>query len=343
MKFKGVSNERRLERQLDNIIVGGLKLYVNVLKYGRGKARYEEPRVKPRTQVDDDNKEVAAARQMAPHCRASSMSYAKVVATSTMNVGQWRHPHTRTFRPDGSYSSVQLEIQVGEKKWYTDVWVSRLKKSGIFERVEDELLWEVGTNVVPKYLGHDMILLLGLSDTKVEELIIEETRHGSSPFYSLEKWNPTMRLRHRLVWAQCWGIPLEAWDIGQIRKIVATIGDLVEVDDDVEELRRLDKARVLIRTPWRLIFQHTVEVHISGEVHKVHIIEKNWSEAGKRIHHCRSAIRSSKEIDSDDSDNGTPKLKMSGEPGFHYSPRSFTDERIGEIESQQRATLSSGP
>ena len=56
VKFKGVSNERRLERQLDNIIVGGLKLYVNVLKYGRGKARYEEPRVKPRTQVDDDNK-----------------------------------------------------------------------------------------------------------------------------------------------------------------------------------------------------------------------------------------------------------------------------------------------
>ena len=56
VRFKGVSDKRRLERQLDNIIVGGLKLYVNVPKYGRGKERYEESRVKPRTQVDDDNK-----------------------------------------------------------------------------------------------------------------------------------------------------------------------------------------------------------------------------------------------------------------------------------------------
>ena len=166
-----------------------------------------------------------------------------------------------------------------------------MKKSGISERVEDEPPWEVGTNVVPKYLGDDMILLLGLSDTKAEKLIIEETRHGSSPFHSLEKWNPTMRSGHRLLWAQCWGIPSEAWDIGQIHKIVAAIGDLVEVDDNVEELRMLDRARVLIRIPWRPIFQHMVEVHISGEVHKVHIIEENWSEAGrKRIYHCRSAI-----------------------------------------------------
>jgi len=110
------------------------------------------------------------------------------------------------------------------------------KEIGIFEKVEDEIPWEIGTNVVPKYIGDDMILLLGLSDTKAEELIIEETRHGTSPFHSLEKWNPTMRPGHRLVWTQCWGIPLEAWDIGQIHKIMAAIGDLVEVDHDIEEL-----------------------------------------------------------------------------------------------------------
>ena len=38
MRFKGVADENRLERQLDNIIVGGLKLYVNIPRYGRGKA-----------------------------------------------------------------------------------------------------------------------------------------------------------------------------------------------------------------------------------------------------------------------------------------------------------------
>lgn len=30
----------------------------------------------------------------------------------------------------------------------------------------------------------------------------------------------------------------------------AAIGEMVEVDDDVEEAQRLDRARVLIKTPW---------------------------------------------------------------------------------------------
>jgi len=45
---------------------------------------------------------------------------------------------------------------------------------------------------------------------------------------------------------QCWGIPLVAWDAAQIRKLVAAIGELVEIDDDIEKFRRLDRARVLI-------------------------------------------------------------------------------------------------
>ena len=33
VRFKVVSDERSLERKLDNIIVGGLKMYINVPKY----------------------------------------------------------------------------------------------------------------------------------------------------------------------------------------------------------------------------------------------------------------------------------------------------------------------
>lgn len=93
------------------------------------------------------------------------------------------------------------------------------------------------------------VLLLGRSDTRAEELAKEETQHGSMSIHTLEKWNPKMRTGHKLVWVLCWGILLVAWDMAHIRKIVVAIGDIVEVDDDVEELRRLDRARVLIRTP----------------------------------------------------------------------------------------------
>lgn len=46
----------------------------------------------------------------------------------------------------------------------------------------------------------------------------------------------------------CWGIPLHAWDVDNISKIAVAVGEVVEVDDDVEELQQLDRARVLIKT-----------------------------------------------------------------------------------------------
>jgi len=98
----------------------------------------------------------------------------------------------------------------------------------------------------------------------------EETMNGSSLLHSLEKWNQRLRIGYRLVWVQCWGISLPAWDMAQIQKIVAAIGEM-EVDDDVEKARRLDRAWVLIKTPWRPTIQHTVNVSINGEDYRVYI------------------------------------------------------------------------
>jgi len=41
---------------------------------------------------------------------------------------------------------------------------------------------------------------------------------------------------------------LDIGDMKQMKKMVACIGDLVEVDDDVEELQKLDMARILLKT-----------------------------------------------------------------------------------------------
>jgi len=120
----------------------------------------------------------------------------------------------------------------------------------MFDRVKDEISWDEGVDISPKYLGDDMVLLLSLTDARAEQMGKEETMNGSSLFHSLEKWNSRMRIGYRLIWVQCLGILLLAWDIVQIQKIVAAIGEMVEVDDDVEEAQRLDRARVLIKTPW---------------------------------------------------------------------------------------------
>lgn len=127
-------------------------------------------------------------------------TYAEALATNTHKTGQMRHLNTKLEGHGGSHSSAILDIPEGEKRWYTDAWVGRLKKLNSLERLEDEITWMLGSDVTPKYLGDDMFILLGLSDSKAEEIIKEETDKGVSLFYSLQKWKPDMKSEARLVW-----------------------------------------------------------------------------------------------------------------------------------------------
>lgn len=78
----------------------------------------------------------------------------------------------------------------------------------------------------------------------------------------------------------------------------------MEVDDDVEDLSRLDRARVLIKTSWRPALQHVVNLHIAKEIHQVFIVE----ETGHDKYPCRCQPRqnasSSEEVESEESEAG---------------------------------------
>ena len=68
-------------------------------------------------------------------------------------------------------------------------------------------MWEARQEVKPKYLGDDMVLLVGLNNTRAEELCNTEEDNKMSLFHSLEKWNPGLQIGYRLVWILCWGVP----------------------------------------------------------------------------------------------------------------------------------------
>lgn len=92
------------------------------------------------------------------------------------------------------------------------------------------------------------------------------------------------------------------------------MGELVEVDNDVDECRQLDRARVLIKTSWKPAIQHTVDVYIDSEVYEVHILEEYGYSTD--MCHCRrsSVTVSSEEIDSDGSFMGSSTTERSHAP-----------------------------
>lgn len=103
----------------------------------------------------------------------------------------------------GSLSSAYLDVPLTGNKWLNDAWVGRQKNLAMFDKVEDNLLWDIGTDISLKYMGDDMVLLLGLTNDKAQQMIEEENEGGASLFHSLEKWNPRLHTGYKLTWVHC--------------------------------------------------------------------------------------------------------------------------------------------
>ena len=201
-----------------------------------------------------------------------ALSYADVVREKNDKQPRKHEQKQPSSRHNTSTSSVHLRVKKEETQWLEDAWVGRLSNPARFEVLEEELRWELGLDLTPRYLGDDQVLLTGMNEA-VAERIMNGGMHGS-PFYSLEKWKPNLYIGNRMVWIHCWGIPLQVWDKNHIRQIVGTMGDMVDVDDDVETKRRVDRARVLIRTPWPPTITHVIDVHVDGDTFKVYVAEE---------------------------------------------------------------------
>ena len=90
-RFKGVKDAHELARQLDQIVIGGLKLYVNIPKYERDKAMKAATLPVPNRHEGKQQKEGPHRGQH--QATRFSTSYAEVVARDSYKHGQ----------PKGSY------------------------------------------------------------------------------------------------------------------------------------------------------------------------------------------------------------------------------------------------
>ena len=124
---------------------------------------------------------------------------------------------------------------------------------------------------------------------------------------------------------------------------MATVRDLIEVDDDVEELRRMDRARILIRTSRRPLLHHSVAARIGEETHTVFIVEEGLSDVGTRAHRRFGVVESTKEIESQDTNNDVPSAAVEPVDDFRHPLQGFDGDRDTHLTDHWSKMLHHGP
>ena len=181
-----MGNAKRLERQLDNLFLRDLKLHVNLSKHDREQKLIKTMKNKPQSKEEavtakvsdrDNDKGKGITNQRTTTTGGQQHSIKNVIGCRTYAnvVAIGRNYGTKKWTPKPAHansipscSSVQLTIQLDKKPWLTNTWVGRLKNLVMFDRLKEEFMWDRGEEIKPKYIGGDMVLLMGISDTRAE-------------------------------------------------------------------------------------------------------------------------------------------------------------------------------
>ena len=326
VRFKGVSNVKMLETHLDNIFIDDHKLFVNLPRF----TRLASNSPTHTTAVKGDKQSTEAVKNLQDTTKPRLRSYVEVV---TQNGGSGG-----SLKGAGGIPTIVIEPIKGRDCWCEGAWVGRLKKPMKLEKMEDYISWELGYNISTRFLGDDMVLLVGLSADKAQKIINSEMNGGNTLFYSLERWRPGYRPSNRVVWLQLWGFPIEAWEVGHMKQVVSTFGDVIEVDEDTDDRRRLDRARVLVRTPLPPAITKEVKVRCGDEDYRVWLVEEVGDDGDVRRTRSSMSDEWTEEITSEEEDAAVED--EDDDTSFSYSPelsatnnKSLSNHQLNELPS----------
>ena len=285
VRFKGVEDEDRLERRLDNhIYIHGMKMFVNKPKFQRDGNKVAETSVALNKRTATKTMEPVAHKQLTHQVPTSKRIKSCVEVVTNRNKEWIETQETMARIAETGINAGNINIQTSREKtkWLDNAWVGRLKNKGMFDRVDEEVRGVFGPEVKVSYWGDDMVILHGLEEEAANDFNYKEHTHGGTPFSPLQRWAPAMLPSYRLTWLHIWGVPLMAWDADTFASIVSVCGELVELDGVTEERLRVDIVRVLVRTSEKSLIARTMSVLVDGVQYLLDLREELGSGWGRR-------------------------------------------------------------
>lgn len=237
VRFWDVLDPKYFERKLDNIIIGCSKINVNLPRFGKEtvnmkKVESRKPPPKPMLQFATRAGKVQTGRSFKDALNGDKGCDVNSDVQGNRNSGKEK----------------QIEIDDEIAPWLRNSLVGKVKNVELMNSIHDHLILEGINCIRVRYLGDNFVLLTGEDGANVDVIWNHDREWLDGIFESISPWSPETALDHRLVWIRCEGIPLHLWKVSFFKEITKEVGEVIAVDGDTRDFRKVDGARLCVRT-----------------------------------------------------------------------------------------------
>ncbi|MCH85835.1 hypothetical protein A2U01_0006687, partial [Trifolium medium] len=272
-RFDNVEEPRKLESELDNIIIGRVKISVNLSRFQRREEhkRSNDMDVERKgiggNQNLKHNRQQQSSKYVGHHFNHDRQNvkntYAHVVRTGEVLNQGGRQQHIAL-----SYEAVKDDFLRLQK-----AFIGVVAHPGMSYNIQNAFHSQgyFGVKVTP--LGSNLTLLEGQEDGEVQALMEDAKDWLDQWFKEIRPWTPKDVDVERLVWLRIYGIPAHAWNDVFFSQVTRPWGNFLNADDATSKKLTMDVARLLIRTSCQKPVDEFLYVNVNGETFHLRIIE----------------------------------------------------------------------
>ncbi|KAI8571108.1 hypothetical protein RHMOL_Rhmol01G0092000 [Rhododendron molle] len=161
-------------------------------------------------------------------------------------------------------------------EWLTRSAVAKLSPLRSIVYVQDRLKLLGYLNIEVRQMGGDKVVLTFSDVGERDSMLSGGDQNGFQEwFVEIKKWEEAMEVPcSRMVWLNCYGIPLHLWNVDTFKKIGWKWGEVVSISDDTFKGLSFVVGKVLISTTAMEIINQVIEVEHKGRIMNIRVIEE---------------------------------------------------------------------
>ncbi|GKV37223.1 hypothetical protein SLEP1_g45280 [Rubroshorea leprosula] len=289
VRFLEVKNIEELEMQLDQIRVGGQKLWVNTPRYndmkggGGEQKKYHEtkPNIQDRSYAEvvkgmQERRLIEGSKPMINQDRERRPVRSRIRTES----GHRRSGIRKVWQERGqgeNWARIEYNVKPEDCAWLKGCYVGMVHSVGMVRNLQEKFYMKGYFPCRIRAMGGKLVLLDCEDEDELKDLVEMASDWLNQWFENVRPWTPEAVAKERFVWLRCQGAPLNVWGPEFFEKMASSWGKFICLDDNTSKRMRFDIARFLISTPIKNTISVLRQIKVNGIIYNMKFSEEEFT------------------------------------------------------------------